>query len=605
MLYGSQKRFDKNGDGKLKGAEWQRWYQYAYGDEIEAKEKRSRANAAAEQKRAQIAADFADHVSDLINWMYRDLAHLEGEREDQAIRTMHLALYVISAALQTQTIDESMRYLLRAFWNEFQPTLDESVYQALCTKQVMFAEIGEISEKRLGSFWRNLLDNLPPERRVGKDDDLQELLDDTNRLYNYFRDDSAPEIDFAKEIEPYWAAIRLPEEPEEAEEYDEDEEPEEESKPWTDYYKKTGPVGNSGGYYQFCKVQFKDGGSPYAYLTGGLPLAVGDFVVVPVGNRNAEKTGRVTDVFVCAAQDAPYPPEKTKFVLRKTEQTAFPTKKAAKKEAQPEQVQAAKKKPISTPPAAAKPKADTSKSAEPPVPTQPVAEKSEPEAPETAAATEPPKEKRRVPWGWLVAAAAVAAFVIFALPPIKRTAEAQRQKVIALQAKQKAEREREAKRAEQERIEEAERAAETAAAREKSLKEQYSGKLPVDGMPVSGLPYTSLGAPTKTEKCQFYDNMDVHRRYKILHWYNSEGQVIASCHSHQPKGAAQEIIYAFTYYENPIGRPNSAAAWTPPSTSSSNSGSIRDDYDNPEDLFEDNRDWYDDEDEAWDEWENG
>ena len=37
----------------------------------------------------------------------------------------------------------------------------------------------------------------------------------------------------------------------------------------------------------------------------------------------------------------------------------------------------------------------------------------------------------------------------------------------------------------------------------------------------------------------------------------------------------------------------------------SNSGSIRDDYDNPEDLWEDNRDWYEDEDEAWDEWENG
>ena len=327
MLYGSQKRFDKNGDGKLKGAEWQRWYQYAYGNEIEAKEKRRRANTA-EQKRAQIAADFADHVSDLINWIYRDLAHLEGEREDQAIRTMNLALYVISTALQTQKVDESMRYLLRAFWNEFQPTFDESVYQALCAKQVMFAEFGEISEKRLGSFWRNLLDNLPPERRVGKDDDLQELLDDTNRLYNYFRDDSAPEIDFAKEIEPYWAAIRLPEEPEEPEEDDEDEEPEEESEPWTDFYEKSAPAEKptSGGYYQFCKVQFKDGGSPYAYLTGGLPLAVGDFVVVPVGNRNAEKTGCVTDVFVCSAQDAPYPPEKAKFVLRKSERSAAPEK---------------------------------------------------------------------------------------------------------------------------------------------------------------------------------------------------------------------------------------------------------------------------------------
>ncbi len=159
----------------------------------------------------------------------------------------------------------------------------------------MFAEIGEISEKRLGSFWRNLLDNLPPERRVGKDNDLQELLDDTSCLYNYFRDDSALGIDFAKEIEPYWAAIRLPEEPEEAEEYDEDEEPEEESEPWTDFYEKSAPAEKptSGGYYQFCKVQFKDGGNPYAYLTGGLPLAVGDFVVVPVGKRNAEKTGCV------------------------------------------------------------------------------------------------------------------------------------------------------------------------------------------------------------------------------------------------------------------------------------------------------------------------
>ena len=47
MLHGSQKRFDKNGDGKLTGAEWQRWYWRTFGDEIEAKEKRKRANVAA------------------------------------------------------------------------------------------------------------------------------------------------------------------------------------------------------------------------------------------------------------------------------------------------------------------------------------------------------------------------------------------------------------------------------------------------------------------------------------------------------------------------------------------------------------------------------
>ena len=43
MLHSSQKRFDKNGDGKLTGAEWQRWYQDAYGNEIEAKQRKDAA----------------------------------------------------------------------------------------------------------------------------------------------------------------------------------------------------------------------------------------------------------------------------------------------------------------------------------------------------------------------------------------------------------------------------------------------------------------------------------------------------------------------------------------------------------------------------------
>ena len=424
--------------------------------------------------------------------MYRDLAHLEGERKDQAIRTMHLALYVISAALQTQKVDESMRYLLRAFWNEFQPTLDESVYQALCTKQVLFAEIGEISEKRLGSFWRNLLDNLPPERRVGKDDDLQELLDDTSRLYNYFSSDSTPIIDFAKEIEPYWAAIRIQEESEEAEEaeeYDEDEEPEEESEPWTDFYEKTVPAGNGGGYYQFCNVQFKDGGNPYAYLTGGLPLAVGDFVVVPVGNRNTEKTGRVTDVFVCSAQDAPYPPEKAKFVLRKSEQTAFPEKKIPPVEQTTTEKTATPMPPVPVElPASEKP---ASFEAEP-VPEEPTF--TLPPLPERE---EPKKPKRRIPWGWLAAAVAVIAFFVFALPPLKRTAEANRQMVIAQQAAEREKREQEEQRAEQARLEEEAAAQRRREEKQARIEALQNADLPYPGMPYEELTSTKLGKASK------------------------------------------------------------------------------------------------------------
>ena len=598
MLYGSQKRFDKNGDGKLKGAEWQRWYQYAYGDEIEAKEKRKRANAAAEQKRAQIAADFADHVSDLINWMYRDLAHLEGEREDQAIRTMHLALYVISAALQTQTIDESMRYLLRAFWNEFQPTLGESVYQALCAKQLLFEEYGAISERRFGSFWRNLLDNLPPERRIGKDDDLQELLDDTNRLYNYFRDDSAPEIDFAKEIEPYWAAIRLPEEPEEAEEYDEDEEPGEESKPWTDFYEKTVPAGNGGGYYQFCKVQFKDGGSPYAYLTGGLPLAVGDFVLVPVGNRNAEKTGRVTDIFVCSAQDAPYPPEKAKFVLRKSEQTAFTEKKIPP-------VEPAKNEKAATP--------------MPPVPVEPPVAQSVPEKPASfevepvpeaptftlpppSEQDEPKKPKRRIPWGWL-AAAALAAFVIFAVPPLERIAETNRQQIAAQQAAEQEKRKQEEQRAEQARLEEEAKQLRQQEEREAALQAEKDAGIPYIGMPESSIDATRTLGTHGTAKSGWAYKKDGTFKQMTYYWYTNKRTPIftAVCQD----GKVIETQKNDGYWSGntllvPVVKPD-----IPTTFHSGSSGSVREDYDNPEDLYEDNRDWYDDEDEAWDEWENG
>ena len=596
MLYGSQKRFDKNGDGKLKGAEWQRWYQYAYGDEIEAKETRRRAKAAAEQKRAQIAADFADHVSDLINWMYRDLAHLEGEREDQAIRTMHLALYVISAALQTQKVDESMRYLLRAFWNEFQPTLDESVYQALCAKQVLFAEIGEISEKRLGSFWKELLDELPQDRRVGKDNDLQELLDDTSRLYNYFISDSTPKIDFAEKIEPYWASVRLPDEPEEAEEYDEDEEPEEESKPWTDYYEKTVPAGNGGGYYQFCQVQFKDGGSPYAYLTGGLPLAVGDFLVVPVGNRNAEKTGRVTDVFVCSAQDAPYPPEKTKFVLRKAERPATPEEpKAPPAPPVQEETPAVPIQQERENPAAFEvepvPKAPTFTL--PPLPEQ----------------DEPKKPKRRIPWGWL-AAAALAAFVIFAVPPLERIAETNRQQVAAQQAAEQEKREQEERRAEQARLEEEAAAQRRREEKQARIEALQNADLPYPGMPYEELTSTKLGKASKVT----HEMRSGQVCYTFV-WQIRVGDYlypvfVVTTKNEEVLTAEQRNLEYWsgmalkgTIYHQPEYKPSTPSQNQTGGTNHGSNG-LRDEYDNPEDLYEDNPDWFEDEDEAWDEWEN-
>ncbi|MGO5060876.1 hypothetical protein ACTQ3Z_03695 [Lawsonibacter sp. LCP25S3_F5] len=110
------------------------------------------------------------------------------------------------------------------------------------------------------------------------------------------------------------------------------------------------------------------------------------------------------------------------------------------------------------------------------------------------------------------------------------------------------------------------------------------------------------------KKCQFYDDMDIHRRYKTLTWSNDEGQIVATCHSQQKRGETEETISSFTYYDPPVGRPDSAPPLVPPfgpSDSSGHTGSIRDDYDTPGDLWEENQDWYEDEDEAWDEWYDG
>ena len=422
---------------------------------------------------------------------------------------------------------------------------------------------------------------------------------------------------------------------------------------------------DDGTVYHYCSVQIQGTRRPYAYLTDGLPLKVGDWVELPFGKDDVLRRGQVKAVMDCTRMAAPWPPEQTKTVIRVIDAPAVtpikeapvpkPQKRVEQPKKEPEKVEA----PVISAPAieAKQPKAE-------PQVTKPVL----PEKDEK----KPVPSKKSFPFRKLIAAVlAAAAIVAISITVSKYDKQRSAAYDAALQALSNgnytsAEQDfsalsgyRDAAslsvyckyagmykdrtdyaggqdelsnitlqydtnwqpdvdaletrvkgyKAEKDAAEEAERqriAAENAAKRERSLKDQYSGKLPVDGMPVSCLKYTSIGSPTKTEKCQFYDNMDVHRRYKILHWYNSEGQTVASCQSHQPKGEYTEVIYAFTYYETPIGRPNSASPWTPPSTSGgSNSGSVRDDYDNPEDLWEDNRDWYEDEDEAWDEWENG
>ncbi len=427
------------------------------------------------------------------------------------------------------------------------------------------------------------------------------------------------------------------------------------------------PAGES--YYQFCNVQFKEDGAAYAYLTGGISLKAGDFVVVPIGDHQAEKLARVTEVFVCSTQNAPYPPEKAKFVLRKSERTAFPERT---KPQHPAPKQAAVPVPIE------------SKRTVPPVQSAPI-ENPQKSAPTVQSAITPPivsqtptepeitekkstLSKKPFPLGKLIAAVlAVAVIAGISISVSNRNKQrvaayeaalqelsngnytsaeqdfselsgyrdaaslsvyckyadmykdrtdyaggqdelsnitlqydtSWQQNVDALETRVKG------YKAEKDAAEEAERqriAAENAAKREQSLKDQYSGKLPVEGMPVSCLKYTSLGEPDKRLNCKNFEKLEQNQKYFNVYWYDGNGEMIAAGMCAQWRDDSEFMLKTFSQYY-PSGGDNGQTFNY--SNGGSNSGSIRDDYDNPEDLWEENQDWYEDEDEAWDEWENG
>lgn len=76
---------------------------------------------------------------------------------------------------------------------------------------------------------------------------------------------------------------------------------------------------NDKNIYIYCGVMFPHSARPYVFRTDDETIKIGDFVIVPVGANNKETTGEVVSVGHYLRIAAPYPVEKTKSILRKTE----------------------------------------------------------------------------------------------------------------------------------------------------------------------------------------------------------------------------------------------------------------------------------------------
>ena len=74
---------------------------------------------------------------------------------------------------------------------------------------------------------------------------------------------------------------------------------------------------DSGKLYRYCQVQAEGAERPYSYLADGIQVQAGDWVEVPFGRENTPRQGRVLSVQACTAAQAPWPPERTKVILRK------------------------------------------------------------------------------------------------------------------------------------------------------------------------------------------------------------------------------------------------------------------------------------------------
>ena len=420
---------------------------------------------------------------------------------------------------------------------------------------------------------------------------------------------------------------------------------------------------DDGTVYHYCSVQVQGTRRPYAYLTGGLPLKVGDWVELPFGKDDVPRHGQVKAVMDCTRMVAPWPPEQTKTVIRTIDAPAVtPTTEVAAPESQKRVEQPKKKTESVEIPVISAPetKAEEPKT-EPQVTESVVSEKNE---------KKPVPPKKPFPLGKLIAAvlavAVIAGISISVSSRNKQRAAAYdaalqelsngnytsaeqgfsglsgyrdaaslsvyckyadmykgkteyvggqdelatitlkydtswQQDVDALETRVNG------YKAEKDAAEEAERkriAAENAAKQEQSRKDQYSGKLPVEGMPMSCLKYTSLGSPDKTEKCRGFDNLVEEKRSYTVYWYDSEGRIQAAGHCFKGKRYEEYMLISFSYYDYSVS--NSFGHNSTSDNSSDNGGSsVRDDYDNPEDLWEENQDWYEDEDEAWDEWYDG
>ena len=103
---------------------------------------------------------------------------------------------------------------------------------------------------------------------------------------------------------------------------------------------------------------------------------------------------------------------------------------------------------------------------------------------------------------------------------------------------------------------------------------------------------------------QELEKLEPNRKYINVYWYDDSGELIAAGMCAQWEGDSEFVLKSFSqYYPTQPYEGQTFHSGSATDTGSGSGQSLREDYGDPEDLYEDGD--YDDLDEAWDEWEEG
>jgi len=205
------------------------------------------------------------------------------ERGTQKTWEERFAAYAISDALLQFGNYEEKKSLLLRFLKDTQSTVPPSAFEHLSAP--LFQDECQLSEEKVGGYWKEIFSALSPESTKDDPGELTRLSTGMDSLFDRFGD-GLNDRDYSGIAADYR---------------------------WTTVEK------NAGKTYLYCTVKFPEYRRAYSYLMDEPDIGVDDFVSVPFGAENQEKIGQVVSVQHCSAENAPFPPSRTKHIIGKAE----------------------------------------------------------------------------------------------------------------------------------------------------------------------------------------------------------------------------------------------------------------------------------------------